>query len=60
MRKLVQTLNEAHARVDDIRRHAEGLDPCLLLEVMMLTEADFSEPMDGESLIAALKNEGLL
>jgi hypothetical protein len=58
--KLLEVLNEAHALVDDIQKHAEGLNGNLLLEVLALTDADFSEPMDGETLIATLRNEGLL
>lgn len=60
MNKLLEVLNEAHALVDDIQKHAEGLDGNLLLGVLALTDADFSEPMDGETLIASLRNEGLL
>ncbi|MFC5512837.1 hypothetical protein ACFPOU_17175 [Massilia jejuensis] len=55
---LLEVLNEAHALVDDIQKHAERLDGNLLLEVQSLTDADFSEPMDGETLVATLRNEG--
>ena len=60
MNKLLEVLNEAHALVDDIQKHAEGFDGNLLLEVLALTDADFSEPMDAETLVAALKNEGYM
>lgn len=60
MSKLLEVLNQAHTLVDDIRRHSEGLDPEVLLEAMMLTDADFGEPMDGATLIATLKKEGYL
>jgi hypothetical protein len=59
-RKLTEVLNRAHAVVDDICRHSEGLDARTLLEAAMLTDDDFSEPETGEALIASLKNEGLL
>jgi hypothetical protein len=58
MTKLTEVLNVAHAMVDDIRKHAEGLDAELLLEAMMLSDDDFGEPMDGETFIATLKSEG--
>jgi methylglyoxal synthase len=54
---LLEVLNEAYELVDDIQKHAKGLDGNLLLEVLALTDADFSEPMDGETLIAALRSE---
>ena len=60
MKNLVQSLNAAHTLVKDIRSHSEGLDPNLLLEVLMLTDADFSEPMDGKTLLATMRKEGLL
>lgn len=60
MSKLIETLNNAHALVDDIRAHSEGLDAALLLEVLMLKDSDFSEAMDGEAMISELKREGLL
>jgi len=60
MSTLTEVLNAAQAMVNDIRKHSEGLDPALLLEAMMLTEDDFGEPMDGETLIATLKSEGFL
>jgi hypothetical protein len=57
---LIETLNIAYSLVDDIRAHSEGLDAALLLEVLMLKDNDFSETMDGEAMVAALKSEGLL
>lgn len=60
MSKLIETLNNAHFLVDDIRAHSEGFDVALLLEVLMLKDSDFSAAMDGEAMIAALKSEGLL
>lgn len=60
MERLIPVINAGHALVDDIRNHAEGLDPNLLLEVTFLTDADFSDPVDGETLLAALRAEGLL
>lgn len=60
MSKLIETLNSAHALVENIRAHSEGLDAELLLEAVMLKECDFSEAMDGETMIATLKSEGLL
>jgi hypothetical protein len=60
MSKLIETLNNAHSLVEDIRAHSEGLDAELLLEVLMLKDSDFSEAMDGETMIAALKSGGLL
>lgn len=59
VKKLLEVLNEAHALVDDVQKHAEGFDCNLLLEVLALTDADFSEPMDAETFIATLRNEGL-
>ena len=56
----MQVLNEAHALVDEIRQRAEGLDSVLLLEVYSLTDADFTEPMDAEALLASLRSDGLL
>lgn len=47
MNKLIETLNNAHSLVEDIRAHSEGLDAELLLEVLMLEDSDFSEAMDG-------------
>jgi hypothetical protein len=46
--------------VEDICAHSEGLDAGLLLEAFMLDDSDFSETMDGETMLAALKSEGLL
>ena len=60
MEKFVQVVTDAKILVDDIRRNAEVLDPNLLLEVLFLTNADFSEPVDGDTLIAQLRSEGLL
>jgi hypothetical protein len=60
MRKLTEVLNRAHAVVDDLLRHSEGLDARTLLEAAMMTDDDFSEPETGEALIASLKNEGLI
>lgn len=60
MRKLIEAVNHAHASVDDIRKHAEGFDPALLLEAAFLTDADFSEPMDAETMLASLKKDGLI
>jgi hypothetical protein len=53
---LLELLNEAYELVDDIQKHAQGLGGNLLSEVLALTDADFSEPMDGETLIAALRS----
>ena len=47
MKKLATMINDSEALVGDIRSNAEGLDPNLLLEVTFLTDADFSEPVDG-------------
>lgn len=58
--KLAQVVTDAKTLVDEIRHTAEGLDPNLLLEVVFLTDADFSEPVDGETLLAQLRSEGLL
>ena len=60
MEKLTEIIKDAHSLVDEIRSTAEGLDPNLLLEVTFLTDADFSEPMDGETFLASLRSEGLL
>jgi hypothetical protein len=60
MSKLIETLNNSHSLVEDIRAHSEGLDAELFLEALMLDDSDFSEAMDGETMIAALKSEGLL
>ena len=60
MKRLETMINDSKALADEIRIHAEGLDPNLLLEVTFLTDADFSEPVDGETLIASLRAEGLL
>lgn len=60
MERLAAIIRDSHALVDDIRGHAEGMDPELLLEVTFLSDADFSEPMDGETLLAELRAEGLL
>ena len=60
MERLAAIISDSQALVDDIRDHAEGVDPKLLLEVTFLSDADFSEPMDGETLLAALRAEGLL
>jgi len=57
---LLKLLNEAHTLVDEIRRHSEGLDTEILCEAVMLSDEDFGEPADGETLIANLRNEGLL
>ena len=57
---LLKLLNEAHALVDEIRKHSGGLDAEILSEAMMLSDEDFGEPTDGETLIASLQNEGLL
>jgi hypothetical protein len=59
MSKLIEVMNEAHLLVDGIHKHAEGLDAELLLEVLMVTDADFSEPVDAQTLIADMKKEGL-
>lgn len=59
MSKLAEVMNETHLLVDGIRKHAEGLDAELLLEVLMLTDADFSEPVNAATLIADLKRQGL-
>lgn len=60
MKKLATMINESEALVYEIRTHAEGLDPNVVLEVTFLTDADFSEPVDGETLLASLRAEGLL
>jgi hypothetical protein len=60
MRKLLKVVNEAHACVEDIRTHAEGLDPEVLLEAMFLDDADFSEPTDAEAFLASMRKDALL
>lgn len=44
--------------VEDIEQHGEGLDVKVLIEAVNVTE--FSEPVDGDSLLKQLKEEGLL
>ena len=58
--EVLEVLNQAHALVDDIQNHADCLDGNLLLEVLALTDADFSEPMDCQTFIATLRNEGVM
>jgi hypothetical protein len=60
MKKLIEVMNESHSLVDDIHKHAEGFDPEVLLEVVFLTNADFSEPMDAETMLASMQNDKLL
>ena len=60
MEKLTEIIKAAHSLVDEIRSTAEGLDPNILLEVTFLTDADFSEPVDGETFLESLRSEGLL
>ena len=60
MEKLTEIIKDAHSLVDEIRSTAEGLDPSILLEVTFLTDADYSEPVDGATLLASLRSEGLL
>ena len=60
IRTLVEVINQAHALVDDICKHAEGLDTELLLEAVLVKDADFSAPMDADELLAGLKSDGLL
>lgn len=59
MQNLISFLDASEAFVGDLCGHAEGLDPVLLLEAMYLTDADFSEPVDGATLLRQLKEEGL-
>lgn len=60
IRKAVEVFNQACAIVEDIRQHAEGLDPELLLEAMFLGDADFSEPMDSDTFLASMRTDGFL
>lgn len=60
MKTLVPLINASEELADEIRRHAEGFDPGSLLEVLLLTDADFTEPVDGDTLLAQLAAEGLL
>lgn len=60
MKTLVPLIIASEELVDDIRHHAESFDPELLLELLLLTDADFSEPVDGETLLAQLADEGFL
>lgn len=60
IRTLVDVVNQAHALVDDICKHAEGLDTALLLEAVFVKNAHFSAPMDADELLASLKSDGLL
>lgn len=60
MKTLVPLINDSEELVHDIRHHAEGFDPELLLEVLLLTDADFTEPVEGETLLAQLADEGYL
>ena len=60
MKTLVPLINASEELFDDICHHAEGFDPELLLEVLLLTDADFTEPVDGDTLLAQLAAEGWL
>lgn len=51
-------LKQISSLVEEIRENAEGLDPNVLLEAIHVTE--FSKPVDGDTLLEEMRNEGLL
>lgn len=44
--------------VEDIDKNAEGFDKAVLIEAVNTTE--FSNPVDGDTLLEQLRKEGLL
>ncbi|WP_407304106.1 hypothetical protein [Acinetobacter sp.] len=53
-------INEVAGLMDDLDKNSEGLDKKTLFEAVQLTEADYSEPVDGNTMIAELTAKGLL
>ena len=60
MKTKIITSKKSYPRAQQLSKHREGFDKNILLEILMLTEEDFSSPMSGVELIEALKKEGLL
>ncbi len=52
--------NKAYQSTQQFDKCTEVFDKNLLLEILTLTEEDFSCPMTALELIEALKNEGFL
>lgn len=57
---LSQLIERARRNVSDIRKNSERLDNMVLLEAVLLSKNELSEPVDGETLIADLRRSGLI
>ena len=53
--KLIESVSTL---VEDIDKNAEGFDKAVLIEAVNTTE--FSNPVDGDTLLEQLRKEGLL
>lgn len=59
MKTLIPLINISEELVDNISHQADGFDPELLLEVLLVTDGDFSEPVDVKTLLTQLSDEEL-
>lgn len=60
MKQLNKLISDAYSIVEDIEKNSEGLDKNVLLEAVMIDEKYFSIPVDGETLLQQMKDEGLI
>jgi len=55
---MTKLITEVSALMEDIEKNSEGFDKKVLFEAVQAT--DFTDPVDGETLLEQLRKEGLL
>ena len=51
-------LKHVSTLIEEVEKNEEGFNPSLLMEAISITE--FTEPVDGDTLLDQLRAEGLL